>query len=84
MPVKELVEEKIAKKKIPLEKREEYTEKMNVVLQLRHLMHYPYIRTRVRAGKLHLYGWYYNIAEGRIYNYDKRAESLLRWSRGCN
>ena len=78
MPVKEIVEEKIAKKKIPLEKREEYTEKMNVVLQLRHLMHYPYIRTRVRAGKLHLYGWYYNIAEGRIYNYDKKHRKFVK------
>mgnify|MGYP001166133427 FL=1 len=78
MPVKEIVEEKIAKKKIPLEKREEYTEKMNVVLQLRHLMHYPYIRSRVRAGKLHLYGWYYNIAEGRIYNYDKKSRKFVK------
>jgi carbonic anhydrase len=78
MPVKEIVEEKIAKKKIPLEKREEYTEKMNVVLQMRHLMHYPYIRSRVRAGKLHLYGWYYDIAEGRIYNYDKKHRKFVK------
>lgn len=77
-PVKEIVEEKIAKKKIPLEKREEYTEKMNVVLQLRHLMRYPYIRTRVRSGKLTLYGWYYNIEEGRIYNYDKKSRKFVK------
>ncbi|HPH53148.1 MAG TPA: carbonic anhydrase [Bacteroidales bacterium] len=77
-PVKEIVEEKIAKKKIPLEKREEYTEKMNVVLQLRHLMRYPYIRSRVRAGKLTLYGWYYSIEEGRIYNYDKKSRKFIK------
>ncbi len=77
-PVKKIVEEKIAKKKITLEERSEYTEKMNVVEQLRHLMKYPYIRKRVKEGKLNVMGWYYNIEEGEIYNYDKKKRRFIR------
>ncbi|HHU97298.1 MAG TPA: carbonic anhydrase [Petrimonas sp.] len=77
-PVKKIVEEKIAKKKITLEERSEYTEKMNVVEQLRHLMKYPYIRKRVREGKLNVMGWYYNIEEGEIYNYDRKRRRFIR------
>ena len=77
-PVKDIVEEKIAKKKLSFDRREDYTEKMNVVLQLRHLMQYPYIRKRVREGTLTLYGWYYQIEEGRIYNYDKKRRKFVK------
>ncbi len=77
-PVKKVVEDKIAKKKLTLEERSEYTEKMNVVEQLRHLMKYPYIRKRVREGKLNVMGWYYNIEEGEIYNYDRKKRRFIR------
>ena len=76
--MKKIVEEKIAKKKITLEERSEYTEKMNVVEQLRHLMKYPSIRKRVREGKLNVMGWYYNIEEGEIYNYDRKRRRFIR------
>ncbi len=77
-PVKKVVEDKIAKKKLTLEERSEYTEKINVVEQLRHLMKYPYIRKRVREGKLNVMGWYYNIEEGEIYNYDRKKRRFIR------
>ncbi len=77
-PVKKIVEEKIAKKKLSLEERSEYTEKMNVVEQLRHLMKYPYIRKRVKEGKLNVMGWYYNIEEGEIYNYNRKLRRFIR------
>ena len=77
-PVKKVVEDKIAKKKLTLEERSEYTEKMNVVEQLRHLMKYPYIRKRVREGKLNVMGWYYHIEEGEIYNYDRKKRRFIR------
>lgn len=77
-PVKERVEKKIAKNKIKLEDREAYTEKLNVVLQIRHLMDYPYIRKKVKEGELKVYGWYYQIEEGRIYNYDKELKKFVK------
>ncbi len=77
-PVKKIVEEKIAKNKITLEERSEYTEKLNVVEQLRHLMKYPYIRKRVKEGKLNVMGWYYNIEEGEIYNYDRKRRRFIQ------
>lgn len=77
-PVKERVEKKIAKNKLKLEEREAYTEKLNVVLQIKHLMDYPYIRKKVKAGELNVYGWYYQIEEGRIYNYDKEQKKFIK------
>lgn len=77
-PVKKTVEEKIAKNKISLDERSEFTEKMNVVQQMSHLMKYPYIRKRVKEGSLTIMGWYYHIEEGEIYNYDKKRKSFIR------
>lgn len=77
-PVKKTVEEKIAKNKISLDERSEFTEKMNVVQQMSHLMKYPYIRKRVKEGSLTIMGWYYHIEKGEIYNYDKKRKSFIR------
>lgn len=77
-PVKQIVEEKIAKNKITPEERSIYTEQMNVVVQISHLMKYPYIRKLVKSGELNIMGWYYDIEEGEIYNYDKKSKVFLR------
>ncbi len=45
-------------------------EKENVLQQIEHLMTYPFVRDRRASGKLNVYGWYYDIGEGRVYNYD--------------
>jgi len=45
-------------------------EQTNVVEQLTHLMTYPYIKDRVESGKIKLYGLYYIIETGEIYNYN--------------
>lgn len=78
MPVKALVERRIASKKLKPEDKAEYTEKLNVILQLRHLMKYPYIKERVDAGALTFFGWYYNIEQGHIYNYDHSVRMFIR------
>jgi carbonic anhydrase len=77
-PVKKIVEEKIAKKIISIEERSAYTEKMNVVVQVNHLMRYPYIRKLVKQGELTVMGWYYDIEEGEIYSYDKELKRFVR------
>ena len=73
-----MVEDKLSKNKISLDERSIYTEQMNVVVQISHLMRYPYIKKLVKSGELNIMGWYYNIEEGQIYNYDKESKTFLR------
>lgn len=77
-PVKKIVEEKIAKNKIALEQRSLFTEQLNVVEQMSHLLKYNYISKKVKEGKLNVMGWYYNIEKGDIYNYDKNLKRFIR------
>lgn len=51
-------------------KREWVTEQVNIIQQVRNLLTYPYIKERVNKGELTLYGWYYIIATGEVYNYN--------------
>ena len=44
---------------------------LNVLVQLEHLMSYPVVRTRVLAGTLHLSGWWFDIASGSMYAYER-------------
>jgi len=77
-PVKKIVEEKIGKNKIALEQRSLFTEQLNVVEQMSHLLKYNYISKKVKEGKLNVMGWYYNIEKGDIYNYDKNLKRFIR------
>lgn len=52
-------------------------EEANVKVQLQHLMTYPYIEQAVKDGKLTLYGWYYDIGNGQVYNYDHEQDEFL-------
>lgn len=77
-PVKKVVEEKIAKNKIPLEQRSLYTEQLNVVEQMNHLLKYSYVKKGIKEGTLNVMGWYYQIEEGEIYNYDTVLKRFIR------
>lgn len=78
LPVKKIVEEKIAKNKISIEQRSVITEQLNIVEQMSHLLKYSYIKKGVKSGKLNVMGWYYNIEKGDIYNYDKKLKRFIR------
>ena len=52
------------------EEREWLTEQVNIVHQLRHLLTYPYIREKFQQGTIKLYGWYFLIETGEIFNYN--------------
>ena len=77
-PVKKIVEEQLEKNIITLEDRSTITEQMNVVVQIEHLMQYPYIRKAVKEGKLTVMGWWYHIDEGEIYDYDFKLKRFIR------
>ena len=52
------------------EHREWITEQLNIVKQMSNLLSYPYIRKKYDAGKINLFGWYYNIGTGEVYNFN--------------
>jgi len=52
-------------------------EQLNVIEQVKHLLSYPYIKTRVQNGKLALSGWYYIIETGEIFIYDKEESAFV-------
>jgi len=53
--------------------KEWLTEQINVVEQLKHLLTYPYIKEKYKKKELTIYGWYYIIETGEIFNYNKET-----------
>jgi carbonic anhydrase len=45
-------------------------EQENIILQIEHLLTYPHIKERVAASTLNIFGWYYDIGSGSVYNYN--------------
>ena len=56
------------------EKREWLTEQINILVQMRNLLTYPYVRERYEQGNLNIYGWYYIIETGEIFNFNDQNE----------
>ena len=52
------------------EAREWLTEQINVTVQMRNLLTYPYVQEKYQRGELNIYGWYYLIETGEIFNYN--------------
>lgn len=51
--------------------------KENVISQLQHLRTHPCIATRLRRGTLEIHGWYYDIGEGTVQQYDEASGSFV-------
>lgn len=51
--------------------REWITEQLNIVRQMANLLSYPYIAKKYEQQKLNIYGWYYMISKGEVYNFNK-------------
>ncbi len=49
---------------------------LNVLVQLEHLMSYGIVRERVAAGALHLSAWWFDIATGGMYAYERASKSF--------
>jgi carbonic anhydrase len=49
---------------------------LNVLVQLEHLMTYPIVRRQVAAGALVLSGWWFDIATGNMYAYERASRSF--------
>lgn len=66
------VREKIDAQEIDNEEEKEWrTEQLNIIEQMNHLITYPYIKEKYRKNQICIYGWYYIIETGEVFNYDK-------------
>jgi carbonic anhydrase len=45
-------------------------EQENIVEQMNHLLTYPIVEDRYSKGLINIYGWYYEIGTGVVYNYN--------------
>jgi len=43
---------------------------LNVLAQVEHLKTYPIVQERIASGKLRLHGWYFEIKEANVYEYE--------------
>jgi carbonic anhydrase len=60
----------------PALERHDQLSQLNVLVQLEHLMSYPIVRDRVASGALHLSGWWFDIAAGDMYAYERDSRSF--------
>jgi carbonic anhydrase len=51
--------------------------KENVISQLQHLRTHPCVATRLRKGSLQIHGWYYDIGQGTVEEYDPASETFV-------
>ncbi len=49
-------------------------EQENIIEQMNHLLTYPFIEERYDNGTLNIYGFYYEINTGIVYNYNKKIK----------
>ena len=58
--------EQVLKQVDNVENRVEEAIKANVLLQLDHLMEYPYVASAIEEGRLDLHAWVYHFENGRV------------------
>jgi carbonic anhydrase len=68
----------------PLDRRlspHDQLSQMNVLVQLEHLMTYPIVLEQVRRGQLRLCGWWFDIASGEMFAYEREHRAFQRLDR---
>lgn len=60
-----------------LDEQERACEKRAILVSLRNLMTFPWIRDRVERGELKLHGWYFDIKHGQLLRYDTTTNSYV-------
>jgi carbonic anhydrase len=63
-------------KKLPEEKQLQELIERNVVVQLEHLRTYPAVASKLKAGKLQIAGWVYDIEHGKVLEYDAATDQF--------
>lgn len=58
------------------EEVERFIEQENIIAQMNHLRTYDYIKEKHDQGKLNIYGWYYDIGDGKFFNYNNATQTF--------
>lgn len=53
-----------------LDSFQKIAEEENILLQLKNIQTYPFVERLLKAGSIHLHGWYYEIGTGNVYAYN--------------
>ena len=69
--------ERLSRTDSPAE-REWLTEQVNILIQMRNLLTYPYIVEKVKAGQLEILGWYYVIETGDVLNFNDETGHFVK------
>ncbi len=77
MPARRRIE-KTAPPGLEVLDREWMTEHYNIVQQISNLYSYPGVEEAIEAGTLNVYGWWYAIETGEVFNLDPLTESFVR------
>jgi carbonic anhydrase len=73
--VKKLIDEKYAE--LTGEERLNAAIQENVLAQIEHLRQYPFVASRMDAGKLQVNGWVFDVGRGDVYDYDPDIGEFL-------
>ena len=57
--------------------REWQVEQFNILKQIEHLLTYPFVKEKVENKTLNIYGWYYVIQTGDVFNYDFEKKKFV-------
>lgn len=60
----------------PQEKKHQACEQRAILISLDNLMTFPWVRERVERGNLMLHGWYFDIKQGQLLQYDPVADTF--------
>jgi carbonic anhydrase len=67
----------VSKGNLPPSARGSALEQAGIVLSLRNLMGFPWIRERVESGRLALHGWYFDLTVGRLEVFDMGLQRFV-------
>jgi len=56
--------------------REWEIEQLNVIKQLENLLTYPFVKEKFERREINIYGWYYIIETGDVYNYNYETKEF--------
>lgn len=59
------------------EQRQHACEQASILVSLRNLESFPFVREACERGELSLHGWYFDIAAGALLAYSERADGFL-------
>jgi len=68
--------ERVFARKLPKEQQLQSLTEHNVVVQLENLLTYPVVAAKLKAGKLKMAGWVYDIEHGKVLEYDPGSKSF--------